>query len=153
MRQNKVESILNLKLFLFSSKRSIFESMRIDKFLWCVRLFKTRAQASKACSSKSVLLLKEKAKPGKIVVAGNLISIKQNPIWREFEILDIPKSRVGPKLVSLFLNETTSSEKLALLKEIQIHNQSNRQVGLKGRPSKRDRRELDKISNQLNKNE
>ena len=119
--------------------------MRIDKYVWAMRHYKTRALASKACSGEQVKLYDEFCKPGKAVKVGDLISIKMIPIWRSFEILEIPKSRVGAKLVPLHILETTSKEDLEQLESSQLMNRQNKSLGIKGRPTKKDRRDMDKL--------
>ncbi len=119
--------------------------MRIDKYSWVVRLFKTRTLATKACDAEKVKLNGEFVKPSKMIVAGDIISIKVIPIWRSFKILDIPKSRIGAKLVSQYLLETTKLEDLQLLEEILQQQHQNKILGIKGRPTKKVRRDLDKL--------
>ncbi len=85
----------------------------------------------------------EVVKPAKVVYTSAKISVRVNPIWKTYEIIDIPPSRVGAKLVSGYLIETTSNDDLEILKQIEDVNRQNRQQGLKGRPTKRDRRKLD----------
>lgn len=118
--------------------------MRIDKYIWAVRLFKTRALASKACQTEKVKLNDLFIKPAKAVEKDSTISIKSPPIWRSFKVLDIPKSRVGAKLVSDYIIEKTSLTDLELLKTVQIENRKNQLMGIKGRPTKKDRRDIDK---------
>lgn len=120
--------------------------MRIDKFIWAVRLFKTRSLASKACDTEKVKLNGIFVKPSKEVKFGDEISIKVNPIWRTFKVLEIPKSRVGAKLVALNLIETTSEFDLAKLEQVKIQNHQNKILGIKGRPTKKDRRDIDKLN-------
>lgn len=117
--------------------------MRIDKYLWCVRLFKTRSQAAKKISNGGVQLNNEVIKKSaKEIAVGDVIKVRNNPIWKSFEILDIPKSRVGAKLVPDLILETTSDEDLELLRSVQKQNQQRHQMGLIGRPTKKDRRNL-----------
>lgn len=117
--------------------------MRIDKYIWAVRLFKTRSLASKACADEKVKLNGEFTKPSKLIAIGDEISIKVIPIWRTFKIIDIPKSRVGAKLVPNYLIETTTEADIFLLEQIQEVNRQNKVLGIKGRPTKKDRRDLD----------
>lgn len=117
--------------------------MRIDKYLWCVRLFKTRSQAAKKISNGGVQLNDEIIKkPAKEIALGDTFKIRNSPIWKTYEILDIPKSRVGAKLVPELMVETTSDEDLELLRSVQKQNQQRHQMGLMGRPTKKDRRNL-----------
>ncbi len=119
--------------------------MRIDKFSWAVRLFKTRTLASKACDAEKVKLNGVFSKSSKTVSIGNEISIKEIPVWRNFKIISLPKSRVNAKLLSQFIIETTTLDDLLQLKQIQIVNRQNKVLGIKGRPTKKDRRELDEL--------
>ena len=117
--------------------------MRIDKFIWAVRLLKTRSLASKDCTSNKILLNDDFVKASKEVKVGDIVSVRVSPIWKNFKILDLPKSRVGAKLVSNYVIETTDEldkETLAMAQEIQ---RQMRSEGFRGRPTKRDRRKLD----------
>lgn len=117
--------------------------MRIDKYLWCVRLFKTRSQASKKISTGGVQLNNEiQKKSSKEIQEGDTFKVRHNPIWRSYKILAIPKSRVGAKLVPDLLVEITSDEDLELLRSVQKQNQQRHQMGLMGRPTKKNRRNL-----------
>jgi len=121
--------------------------MRIDKYSWCVRLFKTRSLSAKACTAEKVKLNGEFVKPGKLIAAGDEISVKTNPIWRTYKIIDIPKSRVSAKLVSQYLIETTPESDILQLKQVELQNRQNKLLGIKGRPTKKDRRDLDQLKN------
>ena len=117
--------------------------MRIDKFIWAIRLYKTRSIAGKECASEKVKLNGEFAKGSKIVKVGDEVSIKVNPIWRSYKVLGIPKSRVAAKLLPELIVETTSDIDLEMLQHIQEMNRKNRFEGLRGRPTNKDRRSLD----------
>ena len=119
--------------------------MRLDKLIWALRLYKTRSQASKACNAEKVKLNGEFAKPSKVVVIGNEISVKVIPIWRTFKIIDLPKSRVNTKLLPQFIIETTASDDLLQLLQNQLVNNQNKILGIKGRPTKKIRRDLDEL--------
>jgi len=86
--------------------------MRIDKYIWAIRIFKTRSMATKACNSDKVKLNGEPVKPSKLIKQNDIISIKVVPIWKSFKIIDLPKSRIGPKLVSDYTIETTTKTAL-----------------------------------------
>jgi len=119
--------------------------MRLDKFIWATRLFKTRSIASKACNSEQVKLNEIFTKPSKTVVIGDIISIKSIPIWRDYKVIELPKSRVGAKLVADFIIETTPKEDILKLEQIQEANRQNKMLGIKGRPTKKVRRDLDNL--------
>lgn len=120
------------------------DSIRVDKFLWCVRLYKTRSMATDACQSKHILINDRIVKPSTKVSVGDKIEMKVPPIIRSFEIKAILNNRVGAKLVSDFLIETTSEiefEKLRLARETNTFRERG-----SGRPTKKDRRQIDKIN-------
>tara|TARA_B100000674_G_scaffold137700_1_gene107367 strand:- start:220 stop:600 length:381 start_codon:yes stop_codon:yes gene_type:complete len=119
--------------------------MRIDKYIWCIRIFKTRSLATKACNEGKVLLNNNNVKPGKIIKENDIISVKTIPIWRLFKVLDFPKSRINAKLVSDYAVEITSEDDLLKLKEYQNINKENKYLGIKGRPTKKDRRNINKL--------
>ena len=116
--------------------------MRIDKYIWAIRLFKTRSLAAKACVGEKVKLNGDFIKSSKIVKKNDTIAIKVVPIWKVFEIIDLPKTRVGAKLVGDFSKEITSNEDLELLNQYVLTNRRNRTIGIKGRPTKKVRRNL-----------
>ena len=116
--------------------------MRIDKFIWAVRIYKTRTIATKSCNDGKVLLNNENAKASKNIKENDLLSIKSIPIWRVFKIIDLPKSRVGNKLVSDYVREITPEEDLLKMNEYQLNNKQNKNSGIKGRPTKKNRRNL-----------
>ena len=119
--------------------------MRIDKYIWCIRIFKTRSLATRACNEGKVLLNNNIIKPGKIIKENDIISVKTIPIWRLFKVLDFPKSRINAKLVSDYAIEITSEDDLLKLKEYQNINKQNKYLGIKGRPTKKDRRNINKL--------
>mgnify|MGYP001316569229 CR=1 FL=1 len=116
--------------------------MRIDKYIWAIRLFKTRSLAAKSCTSEKVKLNGYFAKSSKIVKQNDIIAIKVVPIWKIFKIIDLPKTRISAKLVAGFSKEITSDVDLELLKQYELINRQNRSIGFKGRPTKKDRRNL-----------
>jgi ribosome-associated heat shock protein Hsp15 len=87
----------------------------------------------------------ELVKPSKEVKAGDEVSVKVIPIWRSYEVIDIPKSRVGAKLVNDYARETTAEEDLEELEKVRLMNKQNRESGIFGRPTKRNRRNLDRF--------
>jgi ribosome-associated heat shock protein Hsp15 len=118
--------------------------MRIDKYLWCVRLQKTRSKATKFIESGNVKINGEEIKKAsRQIKLDNSFSIRSQPIWRTYKVLNIPKSRVGAPLVKDLIREITSNEDLLLLEEIQRQNRENRLKGMIGRPTKKHRRDLD----------
>lgn len=116
--------------------------MRIDKFLWCVRYLKTRSLATRFCKKGAVRVNEEIAKPSKEVFPGDVIHLRKNQITYVIEVLDIPESRVGAKLVAIYIKDKTPKEAFEVNKMLQNAKAHYRKKGL-GRPTKKDRRDLD----------
>jgi len=120
--------------------------MRIDKYLWCIRLFKTRSLSAKNVEGGNVkingVIVKKSSKEVKI---DQSFSLKSAPIWRTYKVRDIPKSRVGAKLVPDLMIETTDEDDLKLLKQVLKENSDLRQKGMLGRPTKKNRRNLNEF--------
>lgn len=119
--------------------------MRIDKFLWAVRYFKTRNIATEACKKGMVSVNGVKAKPSREVYTMDRLEVRKNQINYSLEILDIPTSRVAAKLVDIYRKDTTPIENLETAKVIQSAQQYYREKGT-GRPTKKDRRDLDEYA-------
>ncbi|MDX5405375.1 MAG: RNA-binding S4 domain-containing protein [Bacteroidota bacterium] len=118
--------------------------MRIDKFLWCVRLFKTRSLAAQHVRSEKVLMDGEVVKASREIRSGDVFTLKQHGYFQTYEVLEIPKSRVGAKLVSDLILETTPKEELEKREFLQLAQKLHRRKG-EGRPTKKDRRDLDNL--------
>ncbi len=120
------------------------ESRRADKWLWCVRLYKTRALAVEACKGGKVKLNTDTLKPAKELKPGDVISFKFSAITKTVKVLDFPTARVGAKLVSQFMEDLTPEEEYLKLKEIKELGPPVFHTG-KGRPTKRDRRKMNDL--------
>lgn len=116
---------------------------RIDKFLWSVRVFKTRAKSTEACKKGKVIIDGIDAKPSKTVKVGDLITLKKPPVNFSYKVLDFPKSRVSAKLVDNYIEDLTPKEEKEKLK-ITDSFFIKRERGA-GRPTKKERREIDKL--------
>lgn len=116
--------------------------MRVDKFLWCVRYYKTRSIATEACKQGKVRVNDALVKPSREVYANDKIRVRKNQIDYQLEVLDLPKSRVGAKLVNLYINDVTPKEELEKRELLKYSQDYYRKKGT-GRPTKKDRRELD----------
>ncbi len=116
--------------------------MRVDKYLWCVRYFKTRSIATDACKKGHVKIRGESVKPSREVYPGDTLSIRKNQINYVVEVLDIPKSRVGAKLTSIYYIDKTPAENIEKLELVKYAQDYYRKKGV-GRPTKKDRREID----------
>lgn len=118
------------------------DEMRIDKFLWAVRLYKTRSVASNAIKTEQALLNGVFVKPAQAVKKGDVVKVKRNPIWREYKVLELLKNRVGAKLVENYIVECTPKSELEKLEMMKLMPGYDRQRGA-GRPTKKERRDLE----------
>jgi len=116
--------------------------VRIDKWLWAVRLFKTRALAADACKKGKVIIQNVQAKPSRNVKVGDIVSIKRNPILFSFKVLALSENRMNAKLVAGFMENVTTPDQLKLIELGKLAGQTGRDPGT-GRPTKKERRELD----------
>ncbi|TMM53447.1 RNA-binding S4 domain-containing protein [Maribacter algarum] len=116
--------------------------MRIDKFLWSTRYFKTRNMGTEACKKGQVKINDQVTKPAREVYPMDKIVVRKNQINYQFTVLDIPKSRVGAKLVDLYRKDTTPKEAFEHNELLQYSKDYYRKKGI-GRPTKKDRREID----------
>lgn len=116
--------------------------MRIDKYLWCTRYFKTRSIATEACKKGHVKVNGSSVKPSKEVYFGEKLIIRKNQINYELEILDIPANRVGAKLVDLYRKDITPKEAFENQELLKYSKDYYRKKGV-GRPTKKDRRDID----------
>ena len=118
--------------------------MRIDQYLWCIRLFKSRNSATTACKKGLVSINNQKVKPSREVLPLDRIDLRKNQLGHQIQVIAIPKSRVGVKLVGLYCTVTISSESKERKELQQLTSSAKRDRGT-GRPTKKERRELDRF--------
>lgn len=116
--------------------------VRIDKWLWAVRIFKTRSIATDAIKMGRVTIGGQRVKPSKMVKVGEVIDVKKPPIIYSFKVLALAENRMGAKLVPGFMENVTRKEQLDLLEMNRINGFIDRAKGM-GRPTKKDRRDID----------
>ena len=116
--------------------------MRVDVFLWCLRYYKSRNQASIACKQGHVRIGEQIVKPSREVFIGDKIRVRKNQIWHELLAMDFPKSRVGAKIVNLYRQDLTPQEAFDHANFQSLSKGPQRDKGT-GRPTKKDRREID----------
>lgn len=116
--------------------------VRIDKWLWAVRLFKTRSNAAEACKKGKVLVQGIEAKPSRNIKVGDVVSVKKNPVLFSFQVLALSENRMGAKLVPDFMKDVTPADQLELWELGKVNARLNRERGT-GRPTKKERRDLD----------
>ncbi len=115
---------------------------RIDKFLWSVRIYKTRSIAAEAIKKGRISMGGTQVKASRTVKPGDIVDVRVPPATRSFKIIDCPRSRVGAKLVPDYIIEVTSPDQLEIIELQKLASSMNRQKGL-GRPTKKDRRDID----------
>jgi len=116
--------------------------MRIDKFLWCVRFYKTRSIAADEIKKNRVSIGSQTVKSSREVKEGDLIKIRKNQIDYQIKVTQIPKSRLGAKLVPLHIEDKTDKEQYDILKQRNLSQEHYRNKG-EGRPTKKDRRDIE----------
>lgn len=116
--------------------------VRIDKWLWAVRVFKTRSIATDACKKGKILIQNMQVKPSRVVKVGDVIQVKFNPVIYSFKVLAIAQNRMNAKLVPGFMENVTPPDQLELIELGKIAAKNARDRGT-GRPTKKERRDID----------
>ena len=121
------------------------DEVRIDKWMWATRIFKTRTIAADACKKNRVMIGGVNMKPSRMVKVGDVIQVRKPPITYSFEVLALTDRRMGAKLVPNYLKNVTTPDQYEILEMNKISGFVNRAKGL-GRPTKKDRRELEQFT-------
>lgn len=121
------------------------DEVRIDKWLWAVRIFKTRTIASDACKKGRVMIKDVSVKPSRMIKVGEIIQVRKPPITFSFKVLDLSESRMNAKLVPQFMENVTPPEQYEVLELNKIAGFVDRQRGT-GRPTKKERRDLEQFT-------
>ncbi|NDV78940.1 RNA-binding S4 domain-containing protein [Dysgonomonas sp. 511] len=119
--------------------------VRIDKWLWAVRLFKTRSIAIDACKKGRITIKGVAIKPSRMIKIGDVIEVRRAPITYSFEVLALTENRMGAKLVPEFMRDVTPPSQLEILEMSKISGFVDRARGT-GRPTKKDRREMEQFT-------
>ena len=118
---------------------------RIDKWLWAMRIFKTRSMATDACKKGRVMMGGNTVKPSKMIKTGDEIDVRKPPVTFRFKVLKIANNRLGAKLVPEYLENITPASQYEILEMAKISGFVDRRKGL-GRPTKRESRELSRFT-------
>ena len=118
-------------------------NIRLDKFLWCVRIYKTRTLSSNTCNKKKVKVNDLVAKPSRLINVGDIIEVDKNHIFYKYKIIELVNVRISAKQVSTHILDITSETEINKLKIRKIYPYVLREKGL-GRPTKKERRILKK---------
>lgn len=124
------------------------DTVRIDKFLWAIRSFKTRSEATDACKGGKVKLGGDNAKPSKEVKVGDVIQVRKGMVTYKYKVLRLAENRMGAQLVPEYAENLTDPEELARLKAPVETFFVRRDRGA-GRPTKKDRREMEEMWDSL----
>lgn len=116
--------------------------VRIDKWLWAVRVFKTRSIATEACKKGRVSIDDVAVKPSRIVKIGEIIKVRKSPVTYSYKVLQLAEKRMGAKLVDDYMKDITPKEELEIL-DVQKHMGWFQRERGTGRPTKKERRDLD----------
>lgn len=120
------------------------DSNRIDKWLWCVRVFKSRSLAADSCKRGRVYVNEAQVKPSREIKVNDVVKVRRPPVTFSFKVLDFPNNRVGAKLVPDYMLNITPQEELQKLDPSYAAFNLQRDRGT-GRPTKKERRSLDEI--------
>jgi len=118
------------------------EEVRIDKWLWAVRIYKTRSQAIEACRKGHVSIGNLPVKPSRAIRINETVKVRKSPIVRSFKVIGLAEKRMSAKLTEDFIQDVTPPEELELQEMQKNMRWITRDPGT-GRPTKKDRRELD----------
>lgn len=127
------------------------ESVRIDKFLWAIRVFKTRSEAAEACKGNRVKVNDAEAKPSRDVKVGDVITVRKAAVYYKWKVLGLIENRVGAQLVPQYAENQTPQEELDKLKAPVETFFVKRDRGT-GRPTKKDRRTIDAMWSEIDFN-
>ncbi len=119
------------------------DEIRIDKWLWAVRIYKTRTIATDACKKGRITIGSDTnpVKPARTVKVGDIVHVRKSPVTYSFRVLAVTQNRLGAKLVPGYAENITPQDQYDLLDVVKISGFIDRRKGL-GRPTKRDGREL-----------
>jgi ribosome-associated heat shock protein Hsp15 len=117
--------------------------IRFDKYVWCVRLAKTRSQASELISKGKIRLNGQEVKSSKEIKLNDIIGVQKHSATFEYKVLHLLDKRLGAALIPTYLEDLTTEEEILKFKQYQLAQKAYRETD--GKPTKKDRRELDKF--------
>lgn len=120
------------------------DSVRLDKYVWAIRCYKTRSEATDACNGNKVQVNGSPAKPSKAVKVGDTVSVRKGSVQFTYKVLQLSENRMGAKLVPEFAENLTPESELQKLKAPVETFFVRRERGA-GRPTKKDRREIESL--------
>jgi ribosome-associated heat shock protein Hsp15 len=120
------------------------DATRIDKWLWTVRVYKTRSIATEECKKGRITIGGMDVKPSRDIKIGDILEVRKPPITYRYKVLQFPANRLGAKLVPEYMQDITPPENLKVLEMQKYMGWSERDRGT-GRPTKKERREIDRL--------
>lgn len=120
------------------------ENLRIDKWLWAVRIFKTRSQAAEACKKGKVLIDSIQVKPSRVLKVGEIVYVKKLPVIYQYKVLGLLGKRQSAKIITDYVEDITPEEEKSKLDITRHAGFEIRDRGI-GRPTKRERRLIDEL--------
>lgn len=124
------------------------DEVRVDKWLWAVRVFKTRTIASDACKKGRVMIDRVAVKPSRNVRVGEVVEVRKPPITFSFKVLELADKRMGAKMVPQYMENVTPPDQYELLELNKISGFVDRQRGT-GRPTKKERRDMEQFTGEF----
>ena len=119
--------------------------VRIDKWMWATRIFKTRTIAAEACKKNRVMIQGVNVKASRMIKVGDVIQVRKPPITYSFKVLEVTERRMGAKMVPQYLENVTTADQYEILELNRISGFVDRAKGMR-RPTKKDRRELEQFA-------
>ena len=122
--------------------------VRVDKYLWAMRIYKTRSIAADACKNGRITMSGVQLKPSRTFKIGDTFNVRKGPITYTYKVLQLTENRLGAKLVPEYMQDCTSPQQLELLQLARMAGNGTRDRGL-GRPTKKDRRDIETFFDEL----
>lgn len=116
--------------------------VRVDKYLWAMRIYKTRSIAADACKNGRISMNGVQLKPSRTFKAGDVFNVRKGPVTYTYRVLQLTENRLGAKLVPEYMRDETSPQQLEILELARMAGNGGRDRGT-GRPTKKDRREIE----------
>lgn len=122
--------------------------VRVDKYLWAMRIYKTRSIAADACKNGRISMNGVQLKPSRTFKVGDVFNVRKGPITYTYRVLQLTENRLGAKLVPEYMRDETSPQQLEILELARLAGNGGRDRGM-GRPTKKDRREIETFFDEL----
>ena len=123
------------------------EQVRIDKWLWAVRVFKTRSIATEECKKGRVTIDDQPVKPSRVLKPGDVVKVRKSPVTYSYKVKQLIQKRVGAKLVPEYMEDVTPASELEILEMQKNMGWFERERGT-GRPTKKERRDIDRFKDE-----